>query len=114
MKIIWSTRGRTWGFRLLRTAGLAKPLASLEEALAHLDDDQEGWCWLGDRGALRFLDPRQRRDLAGRIIPHELVVFAPHASGSDSFDDVRQRVWAEVADEFERIYAEPEPPRPRT
>jgi hypothetical protein len=52
--------------------------------------------------ALRFPDPEGRKDFAGRVIPHDFVLFSPLADGVDSVDDGLQLVWPLVADEFER------------
>ncbi|MCG2620870.1 hypothetical protein LVY72_02955 [Arthrobacter sp. I2-34] len=60
--------------------------------------------------ALRFPDPRERQDRAGRVIPHEFVVFGPEADGINSVEEGRQLVWPLVADEFKRVWELPEPP----
>ena len=112
-KFIWATRGRTWGFRFLRNGGLADPLRTYESAFSDLGDQPEAWRRVSDMVALRFPDPEGRRDAAGRVIPHEFVLLGGWADGIDSFGDAFQRIWVEVADEFERAWDQPEPPSPR-
>lgn len=107
---IWATRGRTWGFRFLRTGGLENPLSAYEEVFADVGDQPEVWRRVGDRCAVRFPDPEGRRDAAGRVIPHEFVLLGPRVDDIGSFEEGRERLWAEVTEEFERVWAEPEPP----
>lgn len=107
---IWATRGRTWGFRFLRNGGLPDPLGVYESTFSELGDQSEGWSRVDDRVALRFPDPEGRRDLAGRVIPHDFVLLGPWADGINSLDDGFQRIWPEIADEFESLWDKPEPP----
>lgn len=110
---IWASRGRSWGFRFLRRAGLEDPLAVYEDTFATIGDEPEAWCRVADKVALRFPDPDGRRDAAGRVIPHDFVLFGQRASGITSLEDGRQWIWPEVADEFEHIWDAPEPPPSR-
>ena len=107
---IWATRGRTWGFRFLRTGGLKHPLGVYEALFSEIGDQPEAWCRVADKVALRFPDPDGRRDAAGRVIPHEFVLLGRWANGIDSLEDGRQRIWHEVADEFESVWNKTEPP----
>ena len=107
---IWATRGRTWGFRFLRSGGLPDPLQVYEAAFAEVGDQSEAWHRVADKVAMRFPDPEERRDASGRVIPHDFVLLGPWADGIASLEDGRQRLWREVADEFERVWDEMEPP----
>lgn len=107
---IWATRGRSWGFRFLRRAGLDDPLAAYEEAFATIGDEPEAWSGVVGRVAVRFPDPEGRRDAAGRVIPHDFVLFGRWAEGITSLDDGRHRIWPEVADEFEHTWDAHDPP----
>lgn len=109
---IWATRGQTWGFRFLRTGGLTNPLSVYEEAFATVGDQPEVWKRVTDKCAVRFPDPDGRRDSAGRLIPHEFVLLGRWADEISSVEDGRRQLWPEVAKEFERVWAEPEPPTP--
>lgn len=110
---IWATRGRNWGFRFLRRGGLDDPLAVYEEAFADADDQPEVWHRGGGAVALRFPDPLDRRDVAGRVIPHDFVLLGVWADGIDSFEEGRERMWREVEDEFEDIWDNETPPPPQ-
>jgi hypothetical protein len=114
MSLIWATRGRTWGFRFLLDGGFDDPLLEYDKAFSAVGDDPEICHRVGDRVALRFPDPLDRRDAAGRVIPHEFVVSGPLAEEIHSVRDGLQRVWGqpEVAEEFERIWELPAGPDP--
>ncbi len=110
---IWATRGRTWGFRFLRRGGLEDPLRVYEETFSKVGDQPEAWCRAADKVALRFRDPEERRDAAGRVIPHDFVLLGSWADAINSLEDGRQRIWHEVADEFESVWDKTEPPSGR-
>lgn len=110
---IWATRGRTWGFRFLRDCGFDDPLEVYQDAFAGFGDRQEGWQRLDNAVVLRFFDPEARRDAAGRVIPHDIVLFGRWADGVDSLDAGVDRVWPEISDEFARAWDADQPPSPR-
>lgn len=110
---IWATRGRTWGFRFLHSGGLPDPLLVYEDTFSKVGDQPEAWRRVGDKVALRFPDPDGRRDAAGRVIPHDFVLFGHFADEINSLEDGRQRIWHEVADEFESVWDKTEPPSGR-
>jgi hypothetical protein len=111
-ELVWATRGRSWGFRFLLTAGLPDPLSVYERVVAPLGDDTTGWCRGAGAGAVavRFLDPLGRRDAAGRVIPHDFVLFGDAAEGVASVDDGLQRVWPLVAEAYGRVWDADGPP----
>lgn len=111
MRLIWATRGRTWGFRFLNDGGFPDPLPVYDEIFANIGDDTEVWYRSGETVALRILDPLGRKDLAGRVIPHEFVIFPPLAEEINSVEDGRIRVWPKVADDFSRVWELPDPGR---
>ena len=112
MSIIWATRGRTWGFRFLLKGGFDDPLLEYEDAFAAAGDEAEFCHRATARVALRFPDPLDRKDAAGRVIPHEFVVFGALAEAIASVEDGRRLIWTlpEVAGRFERIWDSREPP----
>ncbi|MFC9076704.1 hypothetical protein ACFTY7_06600 [Streptomyces sp. NPDC057062] len=110
MSLIWATRGRAWGFRFLRDGGYKDPLQVYDDVFSGVGDEPEVWRRVADKGALRFPDPLGRLDRAGRIIPHDFVVFGPVADEVDSVEDARRLVWPQVADEFDRVWELPKPP----
>jgi hypothetical protein len=112
MSLIWATRGRTWGFRFLLTGEFEDPLLEYEAVFSGVGDEPEVCHRVGERVALRFPDPLGRKDVAGRVIPHEFVLFGPSTDGIDSVEDGLRLVWRrpQVADEFARVWELPEPP----
>lgn len=116
MRLIWATRGRTWGFRFLRDGGFEDPLPVYEAAFSEVQDKSEAWCRVPETVALpamvalRFPDPSGRRDHAGRVIPHDFVVLQPLADEINSVKDGLSLVWPRVAGEFEEIWKLPKPP----
>lgn len=111
MKLIWATRGRTWGFRFLKRGGLADPLTAYEDAFAGIEDERETWRRVGDSIAVRFPDPLQREDSSGRVIPHDFVVLGPQrlVEKITSVDAAIQEIWPRVADDFAAIWASDDP-----
>jgi hypothetical protein len=112
MSLIWATRGRTWGFRFLLDGGFEDPLLEYDAVFSGAGDGPEVCHRSGEKVALRFPDPLGRKDVAGRVIPHEFVVFGPSADGIDSVEDGLRLVWRQpqVADEFARVWELPKPP----
>lgn len=105
MNLIWATRGRSWGFRFLLKGGYPDPLSAYEHAFASVEDEPTG-CWrVGNDVALRFPDPLNREDAAGRVIPHDFVVLGTLANEIRSVDDGLQRVWPLVADIYARMWS---------
>ena len=110
MSLIWATRGRTWGFRFLLDGGFEDPLLVYDTAFSGVEDEPEAWRRDAETVALRFPDPLKRQDVAGRVIPHEFVVFGPLADRIDSVEDGLRLVWPRVADEFARVWELPKSP----
>lgn len=111
MSLLWATRGRVWGFRFIRTAGLSDPLPTYEKAFSGTEDDLEIWRRLGNTVAARLLDPEGRKDQSGRPIFHDFVVEGDTAEGLNSTHEGRQRLWSLVAEEYECIYDSRTPPK---
>jgi hypothetical protein len=111
MKLIWATRGRTWGFRFLRDGGGdPDPLVVYDRVFSGVEDEREVCRRDGEEVALRFPDPEGRKDAAGRVILHEFVVYPPLADQINSVEDGLRLVWDPVADEYNRVWKEPKPP----
>lgn len=109
-QLIWATRGRSWGFRFLLDAGLSDPLPHYEGAFGELRDAPTAWRREGGQVALRISDPLGRRDAAGRVIPHEFVIFGDLADAVGSVDDGLREVWPLVADAYAGVWEAPDPP----
>lgn len=111
--LIWATRGRSWGFRFLRTGGLSDPLRTYEDAFAGVGNEREYYRRVGQKVALRFQDPEGRTDAAGRVIPHDFVLMPSASQDVNSLDDGIAMVWSAVADEFARVWDSRTPPASR-
>ncbi|MFQ6155634.1 hypothetical protein ACLMMA_04020 [Micrococcus luteus] len=120
MSFIWATRGRTWGFRFLRDGGFKDPLPVYDDAFSGVEDEPEVCRRVDKKVALRFPDPEGRKDVAGRLIPHEFVVLGHLADGIEdgidtgeikSVDDGLRLVWPLVENEFAGIWDIPKPPQ---
>lgn len=109
-RLIWATRGRTWGFRFLLDGGLSDPLLEYERIVAGLGDEPTAWRRVAGKVALRFPDPLGRRDASGRVIPHEFVVSGDLANEIGSAEEGRQQVWPLVAEAYARIWDAEDPP----
>ncbi|GAA1915469.1 hypothetical protein [Nocardioides marmoribigeumensis] len=104
MKLIWATRGRTWGFRFLRDGGFADPLPVYDNAFAGAPTVDRVCYRTGTTVAIRFPDPLGRTDSAGRTIPHEFVIFPPQTAIVTSIDDAMVQIWPTVEAEFAAIW----------
>ncbi|MGP0223595.1 hypothetical protein [Paenarthrobacter sp. NCHU4564] len=111
LAFIWATRGKTWGFRFLRTAGQPNPLELYEKAFQGEMDAPETFQTNADTIAIRVPDPEGRRDAAGRVIPHEFVLFKPLPREVISAEEAFQLVWPEVKEDFARDWDQPKPKR---
>lgn len=109
-RLIWATRGRSWGFRFMLDAGLSDPLLDYERAFGDLKDAPTAWMREAGRVALRFPDPLRRRDSAGRIIPHEFIVFGDLGLAIDSVESGVREIWPLVADTYSRFWDADHPP----
>lgn len=107
--MIWATRGRSWGFRFLLDAGLSDPLPDYERAFGDLRDAPTAWFRQDGQVALRFSDPLGRRDSAGRVVPHEFVLFGDLAAAVDSVEDGLNKVWPLVSEMYARVWETPNP-----
>jgi hypothetical protein len=100
VSFIWVTRGKTWGFRVLRTGGLDDAFEAYETAFAGLEDAPTALRSVQGRLAVRFPDPEERRDRAGRVISHEFVLLPPIGDEIASVETARDVVWPQVAASF--------------
>jgi hypothetical protein len=107
---IWATRGKSWGFRFLVDAGLNDPREEYLRRFAGVENVMPVYRKDGDVVVARFPDPERRSDSAGRVIPHEFVVFSPTSDAISSIEDVIRDLWPIVEGTFDRVWEMPEPP----
>jgi len=116
VRAIWATRGRTWGFRFLLDGDYPDPLPAYDRVFSGVEDEPRLCVRVGAQVALRFPDPLDRRDAAGRVIPHDFVILEPLADEEpladkiNSVNDGLQKVWPLVSDVFARVWDTPRPP----
>lgn len=108
-KLIWATRGRSWGFRFLLSGGLSDPLLNYERAFDGLEGEPAAYRRTDAGVALRIPDPEGRKDAAGREIPHEFVVFGDLAHRIASVHDGLQHVWPLVAAAYDEVWGAESP-----
>jgi hypothetical protein len=109
VRFIWVTRGKEWGFQFLENAGIADPLSAYESAFAGIENSPEVCRRTDDKVALRFPDPLARKDSAGRVIPHEFVLFDAATPEIQSVEDGLSLIWPLVAHRFSAIWDAPNP-----
>jgi len=109
-RLIWATRGRSWGFRFLLKGGQSDPLRVYERSFADLGDEPTGYHRNAGNVALRFPDPLGRRDASGRLIPHEFVVLEDLADEIKSVEDGLEHVWPLVKEAYAGIWDSERPP----
>lgn len=104
MKMIWATRGRSWGFRFLRDGGFPDPLLEYEKAFEGHSSESQLWMPRSDYVVLRFPDPLGRQDLAGRDISHDFVIYESEIVFRQSFETAKEAVWDEVSSEYLELW----------
>jgi hypothetical protein len=109
-RLIWATRGRSWGFRFLLKGGLSDPLLVYERSFADLEGESATCHRAAGKVALRFPDPLGRRDASGRLIPHDFVISGNLADDIDSVEDGVQKVWPLVAEAYASVWDAERPP----
>ena len=109
--VIYSSRNKRQGFSFRRDGNLPDPFTEYDQAFGGNPDADELFRRYGkdnEKVAARFLDPEGRRDSAGRVIPHEVIVPKSMASGINDLDDVRSKIWPSLKDEYARGYDTPQ------
>lgn len=56
--------------------------------------------------AARLLDPLGRKDFASRPIAHDFVIPKAMAQGINTIDDVREKIWPKVSDQYQKFWDE--------
>lgn len=104
MILLWATSGRDWGFRFLIAEDGTDPLPLYEETFSGAGEGAEICLRQNGVVALRFPDPEDRNDAAGRTIIHDFVLAGDAAQQIGSVADGRRLVWPQVADEYRRLW----------
>ena len=112
MKLIWATRGRTWGFRFLLDGGLPDPLEEYEAAFTGAESGSPVCQRTSRRIALRFDDPLGRTDASGRVIPHDLVLLPPLDARVTSVEEGTRLLWPVISEAYSLLWNQPAAPSP--
>jgi hypothetical protein len=104
--IIHATRARTKGFEFRKKGGLPDAFVEWQK---NDDGSSLGAAFkrYGDRSEKvvgTFLDPLGRKDQAGRVIPHTVILPEHLAKGVHNADDLFNKAWPLIKDDFEKFY----------
>lgn len=105
--IVHATRGKARGFTFPQHGGLNHPLREYDKSGLTRDMSDTAFIRYGNRNekiAARFLDPLGRKDLAGRPIPHEVLLPEEMARGIKSHSDVVSKIWPLIKDTYAPFY----------
>jgi hypothetical protein len=117
--ILWSTRGYNWGFRFpLQPQKYGKDcqdwLGHYEKMFEPFGDDDNrvvnGYLNIDNKEipfiAVRFKDPEERKDISGRIIPHEVAIIGDDTQNLINLNsfELQNAVWFLVSDTYSKIY----------
>lgn len=104
--VIHTTRGHSKGFTFLKTGGLKDALSTWEGSFGAADrNSREIFKKLADgKIAAAFDDPQGRKDFAGRLIPHQVVIPKSMAGDLNNLDDVKTKIWPLIKDQYDAFY----------
>jgi hypothetical protein len=114
--ILWSTRGLDWGFSLVLVPKLkCQDWLRVRDAIFggssndgdFFKRDSIGLCGSREEyAAVRFLDPKGRKDRAGRVIPHEFVIFGPSSNPFNDGATLKEAAWKQAESCYKEIFAD--------
>lgn len=106
--VVHFARGREKGLRFLKDGGAGQDVLGVLDKHFDPHEDLRGGIFrqVGNQIAAAFLDPDGRKDFAGRPITHQIIVPKSMTDGINNLDDVRQKIWPLVKDQYDAYYAE--------
>jgi hypothetical protein len=105
--IIHSSRAKYAGHSFINSGGVKDPLIAYSKSPLQDGLNNDGFKKYGDGlnlVAARFLDPEGRTDRAGRAIGHELIFPNNLVPGVNSIQDVKEKVWPLVKNQYDAYY----------
>jgi hypothetical protein len=117
--ILWSTRGYDWGFRFpLQPQKYEKYcnnwLKHYEKMFEQFGDDDNrvvnGYLEIDGKEvpfiAVRFKDPDERKDISGRVIPHEVAILGDDIQDIQNLNslELKNDIWILLSETYARIY----------
>lgn len=104
--VIHATRGKNQGFQFRKNGGLSDPFVEWSK-----NDSGHGagpsFLRYGDKGEKvigTYLDPLGRKDRAGRVIPHSVILPKHLADNVHNADDLIRVSWPLIKDDFDKFY----------
>ena len=99
--ILYSSRGKTKGYQFFKSGGVPNPDAVAARAFGQ--GQAAGFFRKLEDGTVAAVlpDAKGRIDQAGRPIVHDLIVPKSMASGIDTIEDVKQKIWPLVKDLYD-------------
>lgn len=115
--LLWSTRGRDWGFRRLLEPDIRCDnwLQSYKTMFSQHNMNQQqfqrGYVKLSSKikdpvpyVAVIFTDPQSRTDRSNRTIPHEIAIVGEDSYQFEDFDSIKEKVWEVLSDVYSELY----------
>ena len=106
--LVFSTRTKNKGFSIYDKGGLSNPFGALESAgmITGRNELQPGNIRKLKDGSVAAVmhDPRGRKDSAGRVIPHSMIIPKSMSAGIDSISDVASKIWPLLEDRYAAMY----------
>ena len=105
-ELIHATRGKNKGFAFLKQGGIPNYLQEYESAFGHRPEPGmfQRFGKNSEKIAASFLDPEGKKDFAGRIIPHEIIIPSTMAHGINNLDDVKTKIWPLLKETHDNFY----------
>lgn len=105
--MIHVSRGRMVGYSFLRNGGMKDAVTEMDAA-GFGQGRAAGWFKRygkdGEKVAAVFADPLGRKDHAGRMVLHDIVLPKEMAKNVNNADEVRDLVWPNIKDLFSAFY----------
>lgn len=104
---IHASRTKNKGFKFFKDGSLDSPMSEYNKAGFANNTDPTMFKRYGDNNekvALRFEDPLGRKDFAGRVIPHEVILPKTLADGVETLQQGIDKVWPSIKDSYGDLY----------
>lgn len=99
--VLHASRGKNKGFRFYSDGQSPSPLQEFDKAFPEGDREARTLFKKYDgKIAATFSDPEGRKDHAGRVIPHSVVIPKTMTDGINSLDDVINKIWPIVKEDY--------------
>lgn len=110
--VLHASRGKNLGSRFLTDVGF-DPLKEYGKA-GFNGQSAKAFSRYGknlEKVSATLMDPKGRKDFAGRPIYHDIMIPEDLAKGLNTIDDVKDKIWPMISDAYDKFYAESEKSR---